>query len=252
MTREDCIRYANERRHPDHARRVRSCTRSTTTSGAAPSSAARWRTRGRRRRRACGRSRSRRRPSRATSRSPSSRACRWPSTARRSGLVELIERVGAIVGSYGVGPARHGREPPGRHQEPRDLRVPVGPRPHRGPPGPRVDLPRARPRPGEAAPRDPLRRARLRRPVVQPAASRRSTPSSPRRSATSPARCACTSSPGSCIVDRPPQPVLALRLRASPPTTPPTASATPTPPASCACGACRSSGGRRSRDPGPS
>ena len=70
-----------------------------------------------------------------------------------------------------LGPARHGREPSRRHQEPRDLRVPVGPRADRCPRRSRVDHPRTRPRSREAAARDQVRRARLRRPVVLAAPS---------------------------------------------------------------------------------
>ncbi len=69
-----------------------------------------------------------------------------------------------------LGPHRHGREPPGRHQEPRDLRVPGEPGADAGPRRPRDDLPRARPGPREGAHVVALRRAGLRRPVVQPAA----------------------------------------------------------------------------------
>ena len=47
--------------------------------------------------------------------------------------------------------------------------MPGEPRADPGPQGPRVDLPRARPAAGEGAPRAALRRAHLRRAVVQPA-----------------------------------------------------------------------------------
>ena len=68
-----------------------------------------------------------------------------------------------------VGADRHGREPPGRDQEPRDLRVPGQPGAHPGPPRSGVDHSRARPGTGEGTARAELRRAGLRRPLVQPA-----------------------------------------------------------------------------------
>ena len=62
--------------------------------------------------------------------------------------------------------ARHGREPPGRHQEPGGLRVPGRPGPADGPRRPRGPHPRAGPAPREGPPRAPLGRAGLRRDVV--------------------------------------------------------------------------------------
>ena len=93
-------------------------------------------------------------------------------------------------------PPRHGREPPGRHQEPGDLRMPGGPGPAAGPRRPRGPDPRAGPPPREAPARAPLGRAGLRRPLVLARSSRRSTPSSSSPRATSPARCACASTRG--------------------------------------------------------
>ena len=53
-----------------------------------------------------------------------SAACRSRSTARRSDLVALIDELGARGRHLRLGPHRHGREPPRRHQEPRGVRVP--------------------------------------------------------------------------------------------------------------------------------
>ena len=109
--------------------------------------------------------RGRRRPSRARSSSGSSRACRSRSTATVLPLHEL-SRAERDRRRVRLGPHRHGREPPRRHQEPRDLRVPGGAGAPHGARRPRVDHPRARPRPREAAPRVALRRAGLRRALV--------------------------------------------------------------------------------------
>ena len=68
-----------------------------------------------------------------------------------------------------LGPYRHGREPAGRHQEPRGVRVPGVARADPRAQGSRRDHARARSRAGEAAPRDPGRRADLRRHVARPA-----------------------------------------------------------------------------------
>ena len=86
FTREDCIDYAAKHDIPISVDARRARTRSTRTSGAAPSSAARWRTRGSRRPPTSTRSRATsptRRPSPATSSCASSRACRSRSTAWR-------------------------------------------------------------------------------------------------------------------------------------------------------------------------
>ena len=68
-----------------------------------------------------------------------------------------------------LGPHRHGREPPGRHQEPGGVRMPGCPGPADGPLRPGGPDPGARPGPREGPPRAPVRRAGLRRPVVLPA-----------------------------------------------------------------------------------
>ena len=60
--------------------------------------------------------------------------------------------------------------------------------------------PRARPRPREGAARAPLRRAHLRRPVVLAAEAGVRRVRRLRARSSSPARCGCTSSPGSCQV----------------------------------------------------
>ena len=94
--------------------------------------------------------------------------------AGRPGLARRRGRAAARAGDRArrrgrrvrLRPSRHGREPAGRHQEPRDVRVPGlaggAARARR----PRVDHPRARPHAREGAARAALRRARLRRSVV--------------------------------------------------------------------------------------
>ena len=79
-----------------------------------------------------------------------------------------------------LGSHRHGREPPGRHQEPRGLRVPGVARADPCAQGPRRHHARARPRAGEAARRDPRRGADLRRHVARAADAARSPRSSTR------------------------------------------------------------------------
>ena len=108
---------------------------------------------------------------RSRSSSASRPACRSPSTASRSVPYESSPSSAAIAGSPRLRPPRHGREPPGRHQEPRGLRVPGRARPDPRPRGPRGPDPRARPAPREGAARAALGRARLRRPVVLAARS---------------------------------------------------------------------------------
>ncbi len=70
---------------------------------------------------------------RATSRSPSTPGVPVAVDDEPMDLVPLIEHVRRGRRLLRLGPPRHGREPPGRHQEPGDLRVPVGSRPHRRP-----------------------------------------------------------------------------------------------------------------------
>ena len=100
---------------------------------------------------------------------------RWPSTnwCRRSTPRRPVR----------LRPGRHDREPPCRHQEPRDLRVPGRAGAADGPPRPRRDDSRARRSPRKVPARTALGRARLRRPLVLPAEGRRSTRSSRRPSA---------------------------------------------------------------------
>ncbi len=85
---------------------------------------------------------------------------------------ELIAQLGALAGARGFGTARHGREPPCRHQEPRGLRVPGRAGAHRGARGPRGPDPRTRPAPREGPPRAALVRAGLRRALVLAPADR--------------------------------------------------------------------------------
>ena len=107
--------------------------------------------------------------------------------------------------------------------------------------------PRARPGPREGTARAPLRRARSTTACGSPAASRRSTPSSTRASATSPARCACASSPARASVTgrRSPHSLYDYGLATydAADTLPPRGLA----PASCACGASASRPGRPAR-----
>ena len=67
-------------------------------------------------------------------RSASSRACPSRSTASRCRCTSSIVELNDDRRRLRLGPPRHGREPPGRHQEPRDLRVPGAPGADPGPP----------------------------------------------------------------------------------------------------------------------
>ena len=143
-------------------------------------------------------------------------------------------------------PPRHGREPPGRHQEPRDLRVPGfaggAARARR----PRVDHARARPHAREGAPRAALRRARLRRPLVLAAEGSARRVHGP-RAAVRHRRRAAAARARSLLRGRSPRRPRPLQLRPRHLRRRRHASATRTPPASCACGACRWRRGRASR-----
>ena len=99
-------------------------------------------------------------------------------------------------GRLRLGPNRHGREPPRRHQEPRDLRVPCEPRADDGA--------RATSSPSASSATSSARRAGS-SPATPSSSttacgsarsSRRSTRSSTRARATSPARCGCACRPG--------------------------------------------------------
>ncbi len=124
MTREDCVAYAARHGHPHRGHQGEALLDRREPLGPGH--------RVRRDRGSLGRTARRRlRPDRADrhraasrSSSASRRACPVTSTAGRLALAELIAEVGAVVGSYGWGRHRHGREPPGRDQEPGDLRVP--------------------------------------------------------------------------------------------------------------------------------
>ena len=159
-------------------------------------------------------------------------------------LDELVARDDGAGRPVRLRPGRHGREPPRRHQEPRDLRVPGRARAAARARRPRVDHARARPHAREGAARAALRGARLRRSVVLAAARgarrvhgqlaaarhRRGAPAPRARAA---ARC------------RGAAPSTGSTATTSPPTTRPTRSATRTPRASCASGASRSRRGQR-------
>ena len=86
---------------------------------------------------------------------------------------------------------------------------------------PRVDRARARPHAREGAPRAPLRRARLRRPLVLAAEGGARRLHGPRPAVTSPARCACGSSPAGASWSAG-APIGASTTTTSPPTTRPT------------------------------
>ena len=182
--------------------------------------------------------------------SASRRACRCRSTAERLALGRADRRGRRGRRLLRLGPARHGREPPGRHQEPRGLRVPGRAGPAHGPLRPRGPDPRARPGPREAPARAPLGRAGLRRAVVLaaqggPRRLRRRHPAPRDRRGPAALRAA-----GACMRRRPAQPGRALRLRARhlrrrrhlPPRT--------TPRASCGCGVSAWRPGRLARAAG--
>ena len=78
----------------------------------------------------------------------------------------LIAKLSVIAGSRGFGRLGHGREPPGRDQEPRGLRMPGRALADHRPRRPRGPDDGAGPAPREGAPRATLVRARLRRPLV--------------------------------------------------------------------------------------
>ena len=145
----------------------------------------------------------------------------------------------------GLRAARHGREPPRGHQEPRGLRVPGRAGAHRGARRPRGPDPRARPAPREGAPRAALVRAGLRRAVVlaaaDGAAGLRHREPAPRHGRGA----AALRRAGHLHGGR----AGAARWRSTTtgwrPTTPPTPSGTPTRRASCACGASAWQRGRR-------
>ena len=98
------------------------------------------------------------------------------------------------AGAQGVGPDRHRRGPPRRHQVPRGLRGAGRDRAHRRAPGARERHGRARAGPVQARRRAALDRAGLRRPCGSRRSSARSTRSSTTPSGTSPATSAscCT------------------------------------------------------------
>ena len=243
-------RLRREARHPDqgHARRAR--TRSTRTCGAAPSSAGCSRTRGSSppveiyalTDNAPTRSRS----TRGSSSCASSRASRSRSTARRCRCDELVLATTARGRPVRLGPARHGREPARRHQEPRELRVPGRARAAARARRPRVDHARARPHAREGAARAALRGARLRRSVVL-AAARGARRVHGQLAAARHRRGAAAARARQLLRCRAGAPSTASTATTSPPTTRPTRSATRTPRASCACGGSRSRRGRASR-----
>ena len=129
-------------------------------------------------------------------RSASSRACRSSvdgealGDARRSST-ELND----VVGAYGWGRIDMVENRRVGIKSRETYECPAAPGADHGPQGPRVDLPRARPRPREGPARAPLRRARLRRPVVLAAEAGARRVRRRRASGSSPARCGCASSP---------------------------------------------------------
>ena len=180
--------------------------------------------------------------------SASRRASRCRSTARRMDPIELVETMDEIGGSARLRPHRHGREPPGGHQEPRGLRSRrLAVADH----GPSRDR-RPDPHPGAAALQERHRpahdRAHLRRPVVQPlgeclrAFIDESQKSRHRRGPAALLQ-------GLLPAGRPALAQLALRWQVWPPTARATPSATSRPWASSSCGACRWRSGRASARP---
>ena len=162
-------------------------TRSTRTCGAARPSAGRWRIRGSRRPRTRSRGR-RRRPHRPDGRPPEVSVtvrrggCRWRSTVRPPRLPEIVRALDALGGTVRLRPRGHDREPPRGHQEPRAVRGARRARAHPRASGARGSDARARGGAPQAAAGAAVGRPRLRRPVVQPAARARSTPTwTPRR-----------------------------------------------------------------------
>ena len=147
----DGDRLRAEARHPDHADARRRSTRRIATSGTSRTRAPRSRIRpsepngsGLHDHRAAV-ARRRTRPS--TSRSSSRPACRSPSTASsyRGRGHELIAELNEHRRQARRRPGDAGREPPGRHEEPRRLRDARRHDPLRGAQGARAALPRARP-----------------------------------------------------------------------------------------------------------
>ena len=241
MTRDKAIAYA-ERARPADRRRPRSRrTPSTRTSGAARSRPASSRTSGTRR-------------SRTSTPTPQD-----PATPRDADEVvitfdrgvpvaidgEPVTVLEAIAGAQRAGrragrrPARHGRGPARRHQEPRGLRGARRDRADHRAPGARERHRRARPGPVQARRRAALGRAGLRRPVVLARSSGRSTRSSPSASEHVTGDIRLTLHGGRAVVDRPAQ----RRSRSTTSTSRPTTRATPStsrwPRASSSSGACR-------------
>ena len=127
-----------------------------------------------------------RRAARAASRSccGSTAACPIALDGAVLPLHEILERAEPDRRGVRVRPARHGREPPGRHQEPRDLRVPGDARADARPRRPRVDHARARRRCGRSRASSRATRSSSTTGCGSRRCARRSTRSSTRRSAT--------------------------------------------------------------------
>ena len=144
-------------------------------------------------------------------------------------LHELVGRDDRARRRVRLRPPRHGREPPRRHQEPRDLRGTGRARAHRGARRPRVDhrrsaTSRARRRASSRATRSSSTTA-----CGSRRCARRSTRSSTRRRRSSPARCGSRSSRGAATRAAA-RPTRVSTTTRSPPTTRPTRSATRTRP----------------------
>ncbi len=132
----DGLRRGARHPRPDHQRIP--LQRGRRTSGDGPSRPGRWRTRTTSRQKTSSSSPPppRRRPTcHATSSSASRRVFPSASTAKSCGSSDLISELNVIAGRARRGTGGHGRRPPRRHKEPRDLRGPGRPHHHPGPQG---------------------------------------------------------------------------------------------------------------------
>ena len=198
IPREKAIALAEEWGIP-HRERRHDRTRSTRTCGAAPRSADRSRTPGSPRRRTRSNA-----PPRPPTRpeEPAEIAITFERgvpvalDGAVASLPEIVRALDALAGSYGFGRVDMIENRRVGHQEPRAVRGAGRTRHHPRAPGARGPDARARGGAPQAAPGAALGRPRVRRPVVRARCVRRSTPTSKRRSPTSPARCGCGSSRG--------------------------------------------------------
>ena len=130
----------------------------------------------------------------------SSRACPSRSTARPWPLHDLIVELNDDRRRLRLRPARHGREPPGRHQEPRDLRGARRAGADHGPPRPRGHHPRARPASHEKSASSTATPSWSTTACGSRRSRRRSTPSSTRRQRFVTGEVRLRLEPGRCFV----------------------------------------------------